>query len=318
MKKKILAFFATAAVVRSAAIAVGCGDHALHKVDAKDATCAVDGNIEYYKCYVDGCGKYFTDEHGNNEIALADTVIKATGHTSAAIGEAIDPTCTENGITAGEKCSTCGVLIAEQQAVTFTGHKPTHVEYKEATCTTDGTVDHYECSDCGESFADDKCTVELGDVRIRALGHAFGEWEHMSGDKHKKVCDNDPTHFETAACRYGKISDFTDETGHFLTCIVCDGKSEKKPHDLRYRIDGNAHTAECRTCEYVSDSTEHAPAKLEVEITGNKLYGGRTMSVTDIAVVSVCECGHKTALTADDIVFDDATLVDGQNTLSVG
>ena len=74
MKKKILAFFATAAVVCSAAIAVGCGDHALHKVDAKDATCAVDGNIEYYKCYVDGCGKYFTDEHGNNEIALADTV----------------------------------------------------------------------------------------------------------------------------------------------------------------------------------------------------------------------------------------------------
>ncbi len=318
MKKKILTLLAATAVMCGAALAVGCGSHALYKVDATEASCTVDGNIEYYKCYVDGCGKYFTDEHGNDEISLEDTVVKAGGHKTIAVGEAVEPTCTENGLTAGEKCSVCGTLVAEQQVVTFTGHKPKHMDGKAATCETDGNIEHYECSDCGKYFSDDKCVVEIANVRLKALGHAFGEWEHIAGDKHKKVCANDGSHVQTESCRFDKTSDFTDGTGHYLTCVVCDGKSEKKPHDIKWFIDGNEHWSECRTCEYASDRAEHAPVKLTVEIVGKKLYGGRTMSASDISVVSICECGHETALGSDDIVFDDVTLADGENTLSVG
>ncbi|MBO4838288.1 MAG: InlB B-repeat-containing protein [Lachnospiraceae bacterium] len=52
--------------------------HTMEHVDPVDASCEVDGNIEYWHCT--GCGKYFSDAAGQNEIALEDTVIPATGH----------------------------------------------------------------------------------------------------------------------------------------------------------------------------------------------------------------------------------------------
>lgn len=47
-------------------------------VEAKDATCSAEGNIKYYKC---SCGKLFSDEACETEIALADTVIEKAAHT---------------------------------------------------------------------------------------------------------------------------------------------------------------------------------------------------------------------------------------------
>ena len=48
-------------------------NHNLEKIPAKDATVTATGNKEYWHCK--DCGKYFADEKGENEIALADTVI---------------------------------------------------------------------------------------------------------------------------------------------------------------------------------------------------------------------------------------------------
>ena len=44
----------------------------LKHIDAKAATAAAEGNIEYWYC--DGCKKYFSDKDGTKEIAKADTV----------------------------------------------------------------------------------------------------------------------------------------------------------------------------------------------------------------------------------------------------
>ena len=48
-------------------------NHNLENIPAKDATVTETGNKEYWHCK--DCGKYFADENGENEIALADTVI---------------------------------------------------------------------------------------------------------------------------------------------------------------------------------------------------------------------------------------------------
>ena len=48
-------------------------NHNLENTPAKDATVTETGNKEYWHCK--DCGKYFADENGENEIALADTVI---------------------------------------------------------------------------------------------------------------------------------------------------------------------------------------------------------------------------------------------------
>lgn len=61
----------------------------LIKTEAKAATCTEKGNAAYWTC--ESCGKIFDDENATTEIQLADTVIKANGHSY------------ENG-----KCTVCG------------------------------------------------------------------------------------------------------------------------------------------------------------------------------------------------------------------
>ncbi|MFQ9801768.1 MAG: hypothetical protein ACLR23_25960 [Clostridia bacterium] len=59
------------------------------KVEAKQATCTEDGNVEYWFC--EECDQYFSDENGTSLITEEQTIIKATGHKF------------ENGT-----CSVCG------------------------------------------------------------------------------------------------------------------------------------------------------------------------------------------------------------------
>lgn len=53
-------------------------NHQLRAVAAKAATCEESGNIAYWVC--DECGKYFSDESGENVITAAETVLPAKGH----------------------------------------------------------------------------------------------------------------------------------------------------------------------------------------------------------------------------------------------
>ncbi len=52
-----------------------CAHTDMAATEAKAATCTEPGNHAYWYCA--DCGKYFSDENGNTEIALADTVISA-------------------------------------------------------------------------------------------------------------------------------------------------------------------------------------------------------------------------------------------------
>ena len=76
--------------------------HSLMKTDAKAPTCTEDGNIAYWYC--ETCDKYFSDETAADEIALADTVLEATGHSY------------ENG-----KCTACGEIDPDFKAVIIEG-----------------------------------------------------------------------------------------------------------------------------------------------------------------------------------------------------
>ena len=79
--------------------------HAMIRVEAKEADCTEDGNIEYYICA--GCGKYFADEAGEHEMDPADVVIKAAGHIWDEGRVTKEPTETEEGIRT-YTCTVCG------------------------------------------------------------------------------------------------------------------------------------------------------------------------------------------------------------------
>ena len=52
--------------------------HDLEKVDAVDPTCTKGGNIEYWQCQREGCGKLFSDSEGKNE--LEKVTLDMLGH----------------------------------------------------------------------------------------------------------------------------------------------------------------------------------------------------------------------------------------------
>jgi len=86
----------------------------------KDATCTEDG---YDRMICDDCGEIISEE-----------VISALGH-DIAVDEAIAPTCTATGLTAGEHCRRCDYKVA-QEVVPMIAH-----DYKDGVCTVCGAKD---------------------------------------------------------------------------------------------------------------------------------------------------------------------------------
>ena len=66
----------------------------------------------------------------------------ATGHRATNLS-AVDPTCTESGLTAGKKCSVCDATIIAQQVIPATGHT-----MSDWVNLGNGTAER-ECTDCG-------------------------------------------------------------------------------------------------------------------------------------------------------------------------
>ncbi len=132
-----------------------------------------------------------------------------------AIGEPKDATCTEDGITAGEKCSDCGAVITAQETITklghdyddgvvttqpgcttlgvktytcwndsshtytvdvaAAGHTLTPTAAKEATCTEPGNSAYWHCSVCDKYFS---TAAAAGDDEIPKDSWVIAALEH--------------------------------------------------------------------------------------------------------------------------------------------
>ena len=87
--------------------------HKLTKVEAKDATCAEDGNKEYWTC--EHCKKYFLSDDTNPETAKAveqsEFIIPALNHKNAIIQNASEPTETAPGYSGDRYCPDCDTVF---------------------------------------------------------------------------------------------------------------------------------------------------------------------------------------------------------------
>ena len=190
----------------AAAILAACDTQCMHtdmeNHPAVAATCTQGGNDEYWTC--PACEKIFADAEGKEELAAVPAT-EATGHvwetaytndanghwhkckncdatsasephTATAIGEEKAPTCTEDGSTAGEKCSVCGYVFEAQETLDKLGHKFTHYTQREATCTeTSIKQEYWHCERCGDYYKDAEATQPMSDTEIAALtGPALG------------------------------------------------------------------------------------------------------------------------------------------------
>jgi hypothetical protein len=102
-----------------------------------------------YSC--PACGHRYVDDY-----------VDMLGHTET-VDAAVEPTCTEIGLTEGKHCSVCMETLIEQEIVPARGHSYEFTEIK-PTCVDEGyTV--YSCH-CGDSY----------EKRLEALGHTPSEW----------------------------------------------------------------------------------------------------------------------------------------------
>lgn len=101
-----------------------------------------------------------------DEMISGQDLVDALDHKMIWKLEAVAPTCTETGLSEGQKCLNCNSVFVEQQVVPALGHDIIDAQEVAATCTepnyTAGTI----CSRCGEYFSGHE---PFGDP----LGHDF-------------------------------------------------------------------------------------------------------------------------------------------------
>ena len=200
-----------------------CND-TLEEVAAKAATCTEDGNIRYYKCTFDNCGKHYSDVYANYYLSEDDIIIPPKGHTLTH-HERVEATCQSAGNIEYWSCSVCNKNFSDSGATTVADNVTIPVDpdahnfgeatytwsnnYKECTgertcslCsqkTIGWTSDVEEvvaleptCTEPGTmkytaKYTNKDFTNQTAEVEIPAIGHDWGSATYTWSSDNSKV-----------------------------------------------------------------------------------------------------------------------------------
>ena len=142
-----------------------CTHNTLRNVRGLEPSCTEAGHVAYYECAT--CGKLFLDEECITQTNRNDIVIPATGHSPVESKAAVEPTCTETGLTAEIVCSVCGEVLKAQKTVPATGHTPVAGKAAvEPTCTETGLTAETVCGVCGEILVAQESVPATGHTKV--------------------------------------------------------------------------------------------------------------------------------------------------------
>ena len=229
--------------------------HDLMHHEAVAATCTSAGSIEYWECSV--CGKHYSDSQGKTEIDPRLIVIGATGHNLSHV-ERVEATCTSSGVVEHWRCSVCGNLFSDINAmhiidpesvvIPAKGHSAVGTAAVEATCTSAGNSAYWTCSECGKHFSDASCTHEIaeGSWVVAAKGHNL---VHVNAVAATCTTDGVLEHWHCTVC--GK--DYSDASGQSEMMTVTVPASGHSPVVTAAKAatcteDGNTTYWTCTVC----------------------------------------------------------------------
>ena len=275
--------------------------------DSGIASVSSDGTVTAGKCG----SATITALAGNGS---SDTAEFTVDHVLQKV-PAVEATCTESGLTEGEKCSNCGEVTTAQETVPATGHAYGDWKVtKAATCTNDGREER-TCANCGgketrtitspghkwkDDYTVDKeatCTEEGSKSKhcsvcntinkstissIPATGHAYGSWKVTE----PATCTENGSQERICANCGGKETETLNAKGHMW--------SEEYTVDSEGTcVEPGSESIHCSVCDAINEST--------VRSTGTKPHKYGKWNVTKAATCTengsqerVCKnCGNK-------------------------
>ena len=158
---------------------VGVLSHTEVITPAVNATCTQKGLTEGKHCSV--CGTVivaqteipmnthsFDDEYDSDCNICGYVRDVECAHSETEIVPGCAATCTETGLTDGEKCKKCGEIIVSQSIIPVKAHTEVIDAAVEASCTQTGLTEGKHCSVCG--------AVIVAQTVIPAKGHTESAW----------------------------------------------------------------------------------------------------------------------------------------------
>ncbi len=198
---------------------------------------------------------------------------------------AVEPTCTEKGLTEGTHCSKCGKILQAQNEIPALGHDLEHHDGKEATCTKKGWKEYDTCKREGC----DHTTYE----EIPALGHKYGDII----PKTEPTCSENgvEAHYKCSVCNkvFKDDEHKTETTLDELTIAI-----NPTAHNFGEWIKNEGADTHTRVCSFNSEHTE----------TEN-CHGGKATCIEQ-ATCSVC--GEKYGKLAKHDYQDGVCIVCGK------
>ena len=196
--------------------------------EATPCTEGKDGNIAYYECRREACGKLFTDAACTKEITQEETVLHDFKAEWSSTGEEHFRECKNCDRTNDKaphrpdraaatedspvKCLDCGYIITPALGHI---HKTTLVAGTDATCMKKGSKPYYRCSGCEVKFEDKEATRPIADESTLVIdkAHRFGEWvkevpatEAAFGVRGHKDCVFCGKHFDESGAEIADLS----------------------------------------------------------------------------------------------------------------
>ena len=89
----------------------------------------------------------------------------AVPHTEV-VDKAVEPTCTETGLTEGKHCSVCNAVLVEQKVVPAKGHTEVVDKAVEPTCTETGLTEGKHCSVCSAVLVEQEVVKAKGHTEV--------------------------------------------------------------------------------------------------------------------------------------------------------
>lgn len=201
-----------------------------------EATCAAGG---YSIWFCNRCKEYYKDDFTD-----------ALEHKKVEI-PAVEATCTETGLTAGEKCELCGEIFVKQEVVPAKGHTEQVLAAVAATCTTTGLTEGKKCSVCNEILVAQKV--------VPALGHKNGT--AVKENEKAPTCTENGSYDSVVSCTVCGV-----EVSRTTVQIPALGHKEEKIPAVPATFDktGLTEGKKCSVCGEILLKQEVIPALKEI------------------------------------------------------